>query len=108
MIRWLWSSHLNTLVAERSDDDILRVVAEGAFRQTPGDHPDLSDNGDGLLPLAYGIGGRDAWMAPMALTLGYGILFATPLTLVLVPCLYVIRNDISKLFQRKRSNLARR
>ena len=30
----------------------------------------------GLLPLAYGIGGTDEWMAPMALTLGYGILFA--------------------------------
>ena len=44
----------------------------------------------GLLPLAYGIGGTDEWMAPMALVLGYGILFATPLTLILVPCLYNI------------------
>jgi len=39
----------------------------------------------GLLPLAYGIGGMDLYMSPMALTMGYGLLFATPLTLILVP-----------------------
>ena len=32
----------------------------------------------GLLPMAYGIGGSDPFSAPMALAMGYGILFATP------------------------------
>ncbi len=54
----------------------------------------------GLLPLAYGIGGTDIYMGPMALALGYGILFATPLTLVLVPCLYMIGDDIRILFRK--------
>ncbi|MDH5180244.1 MAG: efflux RND transporter permease subunit [Gammaproteobacteria bacterium] len=48
----------------------------------------------GVLPLAYGIGGADPYMSPMALALGYGLLFATPLTLVLVPCLYLIGDDV--------------
>ncbi|MBF0585434.1 efflux RND transporter permease subunit [Prosthecochloris sp. N3] len=52
----------------------------------------------GLLPLAYGIGGTDVNMMPMALALGWGLLFATPLTLVLIPSLYMIGADIRALF----------
>ena len=54
----------------------------------------------GLLPLAYGLGGEDIMMGPMALALGYGLLFATPITLVLVPSLYMIGYDIRKLLRR--------
>ena len=32
----------------------------------------------------------------MTLALGYGILFATPLTLGLVPCLYAIAEDFRR------------
>jgi multidrug efflux pump subunit AcrB len=53
----------------------------------------------GLLPLVYGFGGQDIHMSPMALALGYGLLFATPITLVLVPSLYMIGHDIGKLFR---------
>jgi multidrug efflux pump subunit AcrB len=55
-----------------------------------------------LLPLAYGIGGTSIVMAPMALDLGWGLVFATPLTLVLVPCLYVIGDDLGKLFKKRK------
>ena len=51
----------------------------------------------GLLPMAYGIGGSDPFSAPMALAMGYGILFATPLTLILLPCLLLIQRDIGVL-----------
>jgi multidrug efflux pump subunit AcrB len=47
----------------------------------------------GLLPMAYGIGGSDPFAAPMALAMGYGILFATPLTLLLLPCMLVALED---------------
>jgi hypothetical protein len=33
----------------------------------------------------------------MALVLGYGLLFSTPLTLLLVPCLYLIGQDMRRL-----------
>ncbi len=49
----------------------------------------------GLLPMAYGLGGSDPFSAPMALAMGYGILFATPLTLVLLPCLLMILDDLA-------------
>ena len=51
----------------------------------------------GLLPMAYGIGGSDPFSAPMALAMGYGILFATPLTLILLPCLLLIQGDMKRL-----------
>ncbi|MEJ2693351.1 MAG: efflux RND transporter permease subunit, partial [Candidatus Thiodiazotropha sp.] len=60
----------------------------------------------GLLPLAYGIGGTDPYMGPMALALGWGLLFATPLTLLLVPCLYLVGADIQGLiFGRREESL---
>ena len=54
----------------------------------------------GLLPMAYGIGGSDPFSAPMALAMGYGILFATPLTLILLPCLLLIQGDITRFVHR--------
>ena len=54
----------------------------------------------GLIPTAYGFGGYDPFIAPLALALGYGLLFATPLTLLLLPSLYMIQHDIGKLIRR--------
>ncbi|CAC9614065.1 Acriflavin resistance protein [uncultured Gammaproteobacteria bacterium] len=44
----------------------------------------------GIIPLAYGIGGTDFILKPMALSLGYGLLFGTVMTLILLPCLYLM------------------
>jgi multidrug efflux pump subunit AcrB len=40
-------------------------------------------------------------MIPMALSLGYGILFATAISLILVPCLYMMIEDAHRLFRRQ-------
>ena len=50
----------------------------------------------GLLPLAYGLGGADVYMGPMALTLGYGLLFTVPAVLFLLPCCYQIGQDMKR------------
>ena len=94
-------SRLNTLKKEKPAANILAVVAEGTSDRLRAIILTSLTTVSGLLPLAYGIGGTDIWMAPMALALGYGIAFATPLTLVLIPCLYVIGNDIGRIFKRK-------
>jgi Cu/Ag efflux pump CusA len=39
------------------------------------------------------------FLIPMALSLGYGILFATMITLVLVPSLYLIVDDVLQLIR---------
>jgi hypothetical protein len=38
------------------------------------------------------------FMIPMAISLGFGILFATAIMLVLIPCLYVVAEDVLGLF----------
>jgi multidrug efflux pump subunit AcrB len=48
----------------------------------------------GLFPMAFGIGGSEPYLAPMAISIFWGLLFSTPLTLFVVPCLYLIVEDI--------------
>lgn len=62
----------------------------------------------GLLPMAYGIGGSDPFAAPMALAMGYGILFATPLTLVLLPSLLIVLDDANRIQAQMREWFRRR
>jgi multidrug efflux pump subunit AcrB len=82
------------------DKKFNRIVAEGtAGRLRPILLTSITTVA-GLLPTAYGIGGSDPFVAPMALALGYGILFATPLTLFLLPCMYVIQHDIGNLIRK--------
>ncbi|MBU2541570.1 MAG: efflux RND transporter permease subunit [Candidatus Omnitrophica bacterium] len=49
----------------------------------------------GLSTVAYGIGGSDPFLKPMALTMAWGLLFATFLTLIVMPCIYAIVDDIT-------------
>ena len=51
----------------------------------------------GLLPSGYGIGGSDPMIGPLALTIAYGLLFATVITLFLVPSLYLIQKDFTNI-----------
>ena len=50
----------------------------------------------GLVSVAYGIGGGDPFLKPMALAIVWGLLFSTGLTLVGIPCIYAIMDDISE------------
>jgi multidrug efflux pump subunit AcrB len=52
----------------------------------------------GLIPLAYGFGGSDPLVAPMALAMGYGVTMATPLALILIPCILLVYDDCKNLF----------
>ncbi|MEK9656962.1 MAG: efflux RND transporter permease subunit [bacterium] len=59
----------------------------------------------GMLPLSYGIGGYDPFVAPMGLALGFGLFFSTPLILTLLPCIYHIIQDCKKeILRNKKKN----
>ncbi len=51
----------------------------------------------GLSPMIFETSRQARFLIPMALSLGYGILFATLITLVLVPSFYLIIDDIQQL-----------
>jgi multidrug efflux pump subunit AcrB len=52
----------------------------------------------GLATVAYGIGGLDPFLRPMALAISWGLMFATLFTLIVIPCTYLIIEDIKGLY----------
>jgi multidrug efflux pump subunit AcrB len=54
----------------------------------------------GLLPILFETSLQAQIVIPMATSLAFGIVFATCVTLILVPCLYLILNDGSLWFQK--------
>jgi multidrug efflux pump subunit AcrB len=54
----------------------------------------------GLAPMIFETSRQARFMIPMALSLGFGILFATLVTLVIVPCLYMMLHEAGTLHKR--------
>ncbi len=52
----------------------------------------------GLMPMLFETSFQAQFLIPMAVSLGFGILFATAITLVLIPIIYAIFDDIKQLF----------
>ncbi|OUR62580.1 hypothetical protein A9Q74_04675 [Colwellia sp. 39_35_sub15_T18] len=52
----------------------------------------------GIFPLYFEQSLQAQFIIPMAISLGFGIVFATVITLFLIPALYLIKDDIHKLF----------
>ncbi|WP_125718467.1 efflux RND transporter permease subunit [Pseudoalteromonas rubra] len=52
----------------------------------------------GVMPIIFETSLQAKFVIPMAVSLGFAVLFATLITLVLVPCLYIILIDIGKVF----------
>ena len=52
----------------------------------------------GLVPIIFETSLQAEYIIPMAISLGFGILFATAINLVLVPCIYVILDDIKNFY----------
>ncbi len=51
----------------------------------------------GLVPIIFERSNQANHLIPMAISLGFGILFATAIILILVPCLYVVFEDVEQL-----------
>jgi multidrug efflux pump subunit AcrB len=51
----------------------------------------------GLTPIILETSKQAYHLIPMAISLGFGILFATSIILVIVPCLYMVLEDVTKL-----------
>ena len=58
-----------------------------------------------LFPLAYGFGGYNMFASPMVMAIAWGLIFATLVTLILIPCLYLSLSKlhlfIKKVFKKK-------
>ena len=92
-------SHLNHIKKEAGENVISKEwIAKGAKDRLRAVVLTTLTTLAGVLPLIYGLGGKDAFLQPMVMALGYGLLFGTFVTLILLPCLYSINLDISNWF----------
>ena len=58
----------------------------------------------GLAPMIFETSRQARFLIPMAISLGYGIVFATVITLIIVPSVYLIIDDIRNIFISKKVN----
>ncbi|MBS0013876.1 MAG: efflux RND transporter permease subunit [Desulfobacterales bacterium] len=59
----------------------------------------------GLTPMLLEKSLQARFLIPMAISLGFGVLFATLVTLILVPCFYMILDDMHRAAQRLRQRM---
>ena len=86
---------INMLKKQQPNAPLLDIIAQGtADRLRPIILTSLTTVA-GVLPLAYGLGGSDPFIAPMGLALGYGLLLSTPLILFYIPCCYLILESLT-------------
>ena len=95
-------NHINQKIKKNPDEKVLELVAVGTKERFRAVILTTLTTVAGLLPLAYGLGGSDAFLKPMTLAMGYGLLFATFITLGLLPCMYSIGADIKVLLLKVR------
>ena len=94
-------SHLNFIKKNKDmDGSSIEWIAKGAKDRLRAVILTTLTTLAGVLPLIYGFGGKDAFLQPMVMALGYGLLFGTFVTLILLPCLYSINLDVSNWFSR--------
>ena len=92
--------HINALRIENSHMPIRAVIAKGTADRLRAVLLTSITTVIAIMPLAYGLGGTSPFMAPLALALGWGLISATPLSLILVPCFYLVREDLFRILSR--------
>ena len=85
---------------EDNDDTVIMKIASGAKNRLRPVILTTITTVAGLLPTVYGIGGDAGMLVPTVMGMAYGILFATTLTLILLPSLYMINVDVKKVFHK--------
>lgn len=90
-------TEVNRELAENATANMVRTVVSGAKDRLRPVLLTTFTTVAGLLPTAYGLGGKDGLIMPLTMAMAYGLLFATVITLILTPALLIIGHDIAHL-----------
>ena len=80
--------------------DALEAVIDGGLRRFRPIVLTALTTFFGLMPMILETSVQARFLVPMAISLGFGVLFSTGITLLLVPSLYMILEDVRLLLQR--------
>lgn len=88
---------------ERKESLLEAVLTAGAARFRPVILTSLTTF-IGLVPLLFEKSTQAQFLIPMAVSLGFGIIFATAITLILIPVNYILLQDLRNVFGGKKEN----
>jgi multidrug efflux pump subunit AcrB len=97
--------HATNRIRDRGHSAFEAIVQAGALRFRAIILTSLTTFA-GLIPMLLERSMQARFMIPMAISLGFGVLFATGITLLLIPCLYMVRDDVIHLLARIRGKAA--
>ena len=86
----------------RSDQSAFDAIHEAGLRRFRPIILTTFTTFGGLTPIILETSRQAHFLIPMAISLGFGIVFATSIILILVPCLYMILEDVVVWFKSKR------
>ena len=89
----------NTFREQEGLDDTEAIVAAGKRRMRPILLTSFTTYA-GLISMIFEKSTQARFLVPMAISLGYGVLFCTAVALLLVPSVYMIEHDIRSLIVR--------
>jgi len=92
---------INNMVRSSSQKMIIESIVLGAKQRFKAVLLTTITTVAGLLPSIYGLQGVADLIVPITTAMAYGLIFATALTLILIPVIYLISIDISTLFNQK-------
>ncbi len=81
--------HFKEHEAECNDSNVLAFVIRGTLSRVRPITLTTITTVAGLIPLAYGLGGYDNYMSPMALVVGWGCVISMIVTLTVIPSIYL-------------------
>ncbi|MDI1294084.1 MAG: efflux RND transporter permease subunit [Methylobacter sp.] len=93
------ASHLKRHTSHLAEE-IIKMAAIQRFR--PIVLTTLTTFG-GLMPMILETSRQARILIPMVISIGFGILFATVITLILIPCLYVAADDLTQFLIKKKT-----
>ncbi len=91
---------------EMNRTETINVIAAGARKRLRPIILTTVTTVAAVMPTVYGIGGTSQMIVPVVMAMAYGLLFATLLTLIFTPSLYLINIDMRRLLSKvKRVNV---
>ena len=92
--------YINVLRKQKTDKSMKDLILQGASTRLRPVLLTTITTVAGLLPTAYGLGGRDSMIIPTTIVIAWGLVFSTTLTLFLIPTLYLLHVQIHNFFKK--------
>ncbi|EQC46869.1 efflux RND transporter permease subunit [Bacteriovorax sp. Seq25_V] len=89
----------------KKEPDLIRAIFKGCLSRLRAVILTTVTTVAGLLPVAHATGG-DPFIKPMAMSFAWGLAFATAVTLIFVPCQYIVFEKLSNFFRKKEDKVA--